>query len=323
MIRVIYKKKEILFILFSSIIVVFTSAHYDFFELIAEFSSRHEKWEIDELMTLAIYLAFILGVLSYKKSKALEKEIHERILVEKELEIALNHAENANRFKSEFLANMSHELRTPLNSIIGFSDILISGEGKVDKQRVYLNHISTSGKHLLSLINDILDLSKVEAGKMKLNYEIFDIYSAIFEIKQLVIPLADKKQIDIDFIVDECLGEICADKMRFKQILFNLISNAIKFTSANGTITIIAHTIDRILQCTVEDTGIGISEENKKKMFKPFTQFDSSTNRSYEGTGLGLSLIKKFVELHQGKIWFESELGKGTAFTFELPLKPI
>lgn len=232
-------------------------------------------------------------------------------------------AETANRVKSEFLATMSHELRTPLNSIIGFSDLMIGGSvgALADMQKKFLGNISTSGKHLLSLINNVLDLSKIEAGKMELNYELFSAYCTIDEVKQLVSPLADKKGLKLEFVKDERLDKIYADRVRFKQILFNLASNAIKFTPQGGKVTICAHMIGSIAQFTVTDTGIGISEENKSKLFQPFMQLDSAANRKYEGTGLGLSLVKQFVEMHHGRIWFESELGKGTSFTFELPLQ--
>ena len=232
-------------------------------------------------------------------------------------------AETANRAKSEFLANMSHELRTPLNSIIGFSDLMLDGNaGEIeDMQKKFLGNISTSGKHLLSLINNILDLSKIEAGKMELNYELFGLYNTIDEIKQVISPLAQKKNIDLKVVNDGSLQEIYADRVRFKQILFNLANNAIKFTPQGGKVTISTTRIKDKAQFAIKDTGIGISEEKKSSLFLPFTQLDSSLNRFHEGTGLGLSLVKKFVEMHGGNIWVESELGKGTVFTFELPLK--
>ncbi len=251
------------------------------------------------------------------------RDISKRKEVEKNLIDAKMMAESANRAKSDFLATMSHELRTPLNSIIGFSDLMIGGSvGEMtEKQNRFMGNISSSGKHLLSLINNVLDLSKIEALKMDLDYENFNVCHIIDEVKQLISPLADKKGLKIEFYRDELIEHIYADRLRFKQILFNLASNAIKFTPRGGKIIISTKLLANMVQFSVEDTGIGIAEEDKSKLFQPFVQLDSATNRFYEGTGLGLSLVKRFVELHQGRIWFESEIGKGTSFTFELPLK--
>jgi PAS domain S-box-containing protein len=245
----------------------------------------------------------------------------------KEAEESMNQAkfaaETANRAKSDFLATMSHELRTPLNSIIGFSDLIIGGDvGEISPmQKKFIGNISTSGKHLLALINNILDMSKIEAGKMELNYELFAVKDLFTEVEQLISPLVEKKGLKVEFHRDEKLPTIYADKIRFKQILFNLASNAIKFTPEGGKIIISSKLEGEMAQFTVEDTGIGISEEGKKKLFNPFTQLDSASNRMYEGTGLGLSLVKKFVELHKGNILCESEVGKGTTFFFEIPLR--
>jgi PAS domain S-box-containing protein len=235
-------------------------------------------------------------------------------------------AEAANRTKSEFLANISHELRTPLNSVIGFSDILLErvfGELN-DKQLKYINNISTSGKHLLKLINDILDLSKVEAGKMELHYSEFSIYSVLEEVKVVFIPLAQTKSLDIDFYVKSEFTTLEADRSRLIQILYNLGSNAIKFTPEGGKVTISCTKSGNLVLISVTDTGIGISAEDQRKIFQPFTQIDASSSRQYCGTGLGLALVKKIVNLHQGDIWVESATGKGSTFTFSIPLrKPV
>jgi PAS domain S-box-containing protein len=232
-------------------------------------------------------------------------------------------AEDANRAKSEFLANMSHELRTPLNSVIGFSDMLLTEVfGSLnDKQKKYAGNISTSGKHLLSLINDILDLSKVEAGKMVLNIDEFSIEETLYDIKSLVSPMALKKNITllIEPINDTIV--IKADEGKFKQIIYNLLSNAIKFTNNDGYVTIFVNKISDYVRIEVRDTGIGISKEDQKKLFTAFTQIDSSNSRMYDGTGLGLILVKNLVELHNGKIWIESEVDTGTSFIFELPIE--
>ncbi len=231
-------------------------------------------------------------------------------------------AEAASYTKSEFLANMSHELRTPLNSIIGFSDILLERVfGELNgKQLKYVSNISTSGKHLLGLINDILDLSKVEAGKMDMHYSEFSIGSVFEEVKATLSPLAQTKALEINFEVKPDFGNIQADRSRLIQILYNLISNAIKFTPEGGKVTICCKKSGNRAVFSVTDTGIGISPEDQKKLFQPFTQIDSSSSKQYCGTGLGLALVKKIVNLHQGDIWIESEPEKGSTFTFTIPL---
>lgn len=227
-------------------------------------------------------------------------------------------AEENNRIKSEFLANMSHELRTPLTTIIGFSDILSSNMfGDLnEKQARHVAHISKSGKHLLEVINDVLDLSKIEAGKMELDCEHFAVSETLTEIQASMHPLANNKNIDLK-LLDKINGiEIFADKLKFKQIMFNLLSNAIKFTSDTGEVTVIGTRTDNGIQISVSDTGIGIPEYMKDDIFNPFTQIDASNKRKYGGTGLGLALVKRFVEMHNGKIWLETEEEKGSTFSF-------
>ncbi len=231
-------------------------------------------------------------------------------------------AETASRTKSEFLANMSHELRTPLNSIIGFSDALMEGYfGELNPKQVrYIQNVSTSGRHLLNLINDILDISKVEAGKMKLFPECIHVDYLLEEMVALLQPIAAKREIRINVIRDPKLETLLADKAKIKQILYNLLGNAIKFTHEGGSVTIYAHINSDMARFSIIDTGIGIAPEDMKKLFRPFTQLDASVARRYEGTGLGLALVKELIELHGGHIWLESEVGKWSNFTFELPL---
>ncbi len=229
----------------------------------------------------------------------------------------------ANRTKSEFLANMSHELRTPLNSIIGFSEVLEDqtfGELNV-KQKKYVNNIRTSGVLLLQLINDILDLSKVESGKMELNYEEFSLPDAIKESHIIMKTQMDKKNISYKMEVDEQLSFIKADRKKFKQIMHNILSNAVKFTPAGGKIAVTAKRADEFVEISVKDTGIGIKPEDQERIFDEFQQIDSKASREYEGTGLGLSLTRRFVVLHGGEICVESKPGKGSTFAFTIPLK--
>ncbi|WP_340818677.1 PAS domain S-box protein [Methanolobus sp. WCC4] len=230
-------------------------------------------------------------------------------------------AENANRTKSEFLANMSHELRTPLNSIIGFSDMLLTGiAGDInDKQTRYLINVSQSGRHLLDIINEILDISKIESGKMKLYKDRVALIEVYEEIRSSLQHLADNKGIKI-IISPELDGKcVIADRAKLKQILYNLVGNAIKFTEDGGLVTIDTRSSGEFIEISVIDTGIGIHPEEVNMLFRPFVQLDSSEARRYEGTGLRLALSKELIELHGGRVWAESEPGKGSAFTFTIP----
>lgn len=249
----------------------------------------------------------------------LEQHVSDRT---KELQTGYQEMETISRLKSEFLANMSHELRTPLNSILGFSEMLQDCLiGKLnDKQQKYTGYIHESGKHLLELINSILDLSKIEAGMMAVIPEQFSVRKSIDEVYSIIHPLASKKNIDIHLDISDGVSDIVADKMMFKQIMYNLLSNAVKFTGEGGEIKINATSNDFFLQASIIDNGIGIEEDNLKMIFNEFTQADSSTSKEYEGTGLGLTLTKRFIEIQGGMMTVESDVGVGSNFTFRIPV---
>jgi two-component system, NtrC family, sensor kinase len=227
----------------------------------------------------------------------------------------------ASQHKSEFLANMSHELRTPLNAIIGFSEVL--GErmfGELNaKQEEYLKDIHASGQHLLSLINDILDLSKIEAGRMELELADFHLPQAIENALVLVRERALRRGITLEQSIDPRLGEIQGDERKVKQVLLNLLSNAIKFTPESGRIDVRAKPVNGSVEISVSDTGVGIAPEDQQAIFEEFRQVGAAAKK-VEGTGLGLALSRKFIELHGGRIWVESQVGTGSTFTFTLPV---
>ena len=232
--------------------------------------------------------------------------------------------EVASQHKSEFLANMSHELRTPLNAIIGFSEVLserMFGELN-EKQEEYLKDIYASGQHLLSLINDILDLSKIEAGRMDLELTDFHLLTALDNALILVRERAGRRSITLQMSVDERLGEVRADERKIRQVVLNLLSNAIKFTSEGGRIEVRAVPVDGSVEVTVSDTGVGIAPEDQEAVFEEFRQVGTAAKK-VEGTGLGLTLCRKFVELHGGRIWVKSEVGVGSTFSFTIPVKTI
>ena len=278
---------------------------------------------------IAIHTDDEIGLLAddFNKMSAALQEAHatlERRVAERtsELAIANQKLDKVSRHKSEFLASMSHELRTPLTAIIGFSEVLsqkMFGELN-DKQSEYMDDIVSSGRHLLSLINDILDLSKVEAGRMELDLTKFDLPTAIDNALILIRERAMRHGISLRHTVDERLGEVLGDERKFKQILLNLLSNAVKFTPEGGRIHVDAALTNGAVEISVSDTGIGIAPENQETIFEEFRQVGTDYSKKREGTGLGLTLTRKFVELLGGKIWVESEVGKGSTFTFTLPL---
>jgi two-component system cell cycle sensor histidine kinase PleC len=258
------------------------------------------------------------------------EDITERRIVETGLEKAheeLNELatelKRTARVKSEFLANMSHELRTPLNSINGFSEVLYDETfGPLnEKQKKYVNNVLTSGKHLLLLINQILDMAKVEAGKMRLAISSLPMKSMLHEISLLVADLVSKKKLEMVLEIDDDLPNIEADELKVKEILYNLLSNAVKFTPGGGQIGLRAKKTEAEVEIVVWDTGVGIAPENMEKIFEGFFRVDTPYSRVTEGTGLGLPLSRKFVELHGGKLSVESQgLDKGLSVRFTLPI---
>jgi len=274
----------------------------------------------------------VLGILRRILSSEMERREWERQILSYAKQV-----ENANRAKSEFLANMSHELRTPLNAIIGFSELMSAKSfGELnEKYTRYVNNVLTSGRHLLTLINGILDLSKVEAGVLDLNPERFALADALNVAESMVRGYAAKKNIRISFEIPERPEVMYADQTRFRQILYNLLSNAVKFTPEGGQVTLSTSLLsspDEIeptrglptaayLMVNVVDTGIGIAPEHHDLVWAEFRQVDSSYARKQEGTGLGLALTRRLVELQGGRVWFESEPGHGTVFHFVLPVE--
>ena len=276
---------------------------------VRQFSNK----EIALLQTFADQAVIAIeNVRLFKELQARNLEIEDK---SRQLEIASQH-------KSEFLANMSHELRTPLNAIIGFSEVLTDrmfGELN-EKQEEYLKDIYASGNHLLSLINDILDLSKIEAGRMELELTDFDLPTALDNALTLVRERAGRRSIALQSAVDPRLGQVRADERKVRQVVLNLLSNAIKFTPEGGRIDVGAVPKDGFVEVSVSDTGVGIAPDDQEKVFEEFRQVGTAEKKA-EGTGLGLTLCRKFIELHGGRIWVQSQVGVGSTFTFTIPVR--
>ncbi len=295
-----------------------------------DFSRRVESLSRDEIGELGRSVNAMTESLARHSRELQDKLVElERLnedlqLRERELQLTNRKLEKANRLKSEFLATMSHELRTPLNSIIGFSELLEGGTyGALNERQLkYVNNIVVSSRHLLQLINDILDLAKVESGTIEINREQVSLPEVIGLVRNVVESLAAKKDIVIETRIDDDTDTVYADPPRLKQILYNLLSNAIKFTPAGGRVIISTARGEGEVRVAVKDTGIGISHQDQEKIFSEFLQVEGTYARKYEGTGLGLALTKKLVELHGGRIWVDSTPGAGSTFTFTIPEEP-
>ena len=296
-----------------------------------DLDSQSSTRKITLAFSCVLFLEFLLLGLVYY---LLQRDITERKRMEeatlklndelaatnRQLEDRNREVEHATRLKSKFLASMSHELRTPLNAIVGFSDLLAEETaGQLnDKQKRFVNHIKQGSSHLLQLINDILDLSKIEAGQLELRCEDFQIENALPEVLSTIRPLAMAKNIRVQHSL-ETNSAVYADRVRFKQILYNLISNAVKFTPKGGRIDIACHGDQNLVRISVTDTGIGIRAEDQAVIFEEFRQVEGAADTTHEGTGLGLAITKRLVEQQGGRISVESKPGKGSRFTFTLP----
>jgi len=285
------------------------------------FSLWHTKLTLSETMTELEEANRALR----ESERSLELKVRERTADLERSEAAVARARDeaiaANQQKSVFLANMSHQLRTPLNAILGFSEVL---EAQLfgalnEKQLEYARDIHDSGRHLLSLINDILDLSKIEAGRLELSPGPVDLRATIDNALVLMRERAGRRGVTLAQEIDPAIGILTADERKLKQVLINLLTNAVKFTREGGRVTIRVSPQAGAVEIAVVDTGIGIAPENQAVIFEEFRQAGDDYTRKQEGTGLGLSLSKRLVELHGGRIWVESEVGKGSAFLFTLP----
>jgi PAS domain S-box-containing protein len=279
------------------------------------------KWVMETVASIQYHgrRATLGNFLDITKRKQMEEEIQKK---NAQLETQNRELEKASRAKSEFLARMSHELRTPLNVIIGFAELMLDRvPGEInEEQRQCLDDISTSGQHLLGLINDVLDLSKVEAGKMELRLTNIVLAEVVESLTSAMAPVLAQRNQSLDVDLEPGLPPVHADEGKLKEVFFNLISNSAKFTPDGGELKIEAFRKGNWCQVSVSDNGIGIKKEDQEQLFEPFYQANNSVVGERKGTGLGLALVKQIVEMHGGRIWVESEFGKGSHFTFTLPL---
>jgi signal transduction histidine kinase len=241
-----------------------------------------------------------------------------------ELDLARRHAERLSSFKSQFLANMSHELRTPLNAVIGFSELLTDENNGplTESQREFVNYVLDGGRHLLTLINDILDLSKIEAGRIELNFQTIAPRALIDSAREIIRPFALKQGVTVNARCGDGNSTVTVDPVRVKQVLFNLLSNAVKFTPAGGTVTVDSSVTETEWLLAITDTGIGIRPQDLPRLFREFERIESLTGPKPEGTGLGLALTKRLIELHGGTVEVTSTPGQGSTFTVRFPISP-
>ncbi|MCV6638651.1 ATP-binding protein [Candidatus Albibeggiatoa sp. nov. NOAA] len=293
----------------------------DAFEWFFEFSRSHDDWELDEIAMVLIIAAFALTVFSWRRWHELGQELIYRQWVESELNMAKQRAEIANHAKSEFLASMSHELRTPLNGILGYTQILQRDKTLTHQQHDAIQTMQKSGEHLLTLINDILDLSKIEANKMDLNTETFQLPNFLESIVNMIQIRAHQQKIEFNYEFSADLPyAVNGDEVRLRQVLVNLLGNAIKFTQ-QGQVNFYVNCQQNEITFTIQDTGVGIAAAHLKTIFEPFKQ--AGHNAFTEGSGLGLPISQRFVKMMGGEIHVDSTEGKGSCFAFSLQLPEI
>lgn len=324
-----HARQDFIIILVISILAFFLAGAIDAFELLVEFSHQHEDWEVDEFFTISIIVTIGLGIFSWRRWHELERELTYRKWVQSQLkmakdeaELARKQAEVANRAKSEFLASMSHELRTPLNGILGYAQILRRDKTLTTQQQDAIHTMQKSGEHLLTLINDILDLSKIEARKMELHTQTFQLPEFLIDIVNM---MQIRAQPQIEFNYEFCNDlpiAVSGDEVRLRQVLVNLLGNAIKFTS-HGQVTFKVNCQAEKFHFKIQDTGLGIAPEHLKTIFEPFRQAGEGERGFIEGTGLGLPISQRFVEMMGGTIQVQSTIGQGSIFEFELHLPKV